>query len=109
LARTKATVDQTTGAVVAASSTKTAIIGNFEADPLSDEDRTPGGLVQEGDSVLYTEAALAIGDGVEVHHDDSGSFSRWRVKGLERRYDWLHAAEGSTDRPAYVLAREEVT
>lgn len=108
VAVTPMSVNQSTGIVTAPTKVTTSITGNFDPNPFGDEDRQyPGGLVEEGDALLYTATACAIGDIIRVHRDSSmANYTDWRVKGEENPYEFVHAGEAV--RHGYILQRVEV-
>lgn len=107
VARTQATVDQGTGTTIPPSEVVTVITGNFEADPLSDENRQAAGLIKEGQAVLYTSAPLSPRDAVRIYTSDGVTYRTFRVEGTEDDYEWFHSRVGDSVRPSYILTLEE--
>lgn len=97
------TRDPVTGLPVAISESTSAITGSLDFNPLADDDREAAGLVDEGDAVLYTESELDVGDRVDIDINDAGDKERFRVKGIETNYRFIHGGSGRT---GYILEKE---
>lgn len=98
------TRDPTTGLPIVISESTSAITGSLDFSPLSDDEREAAGLVDEGDAVLYSDAELDIGDRIDVDINTAGDKARFRVKGIETNYRFIHGGDGRT---GYILEKEE--